>query len=252
MTKKIMTHMVCGYPNMEESHNIYRTLSKYSTYIEVQFPFSDPIADGPIISQANREALHNGTDTWKCFDFLEAIHAWNASQSKTIIMTYYHIVHFYGVEKFIERASNIGIFWVIIPDIPFDSEEGKVFIELCKDSSINFIPVVSSNISEERLMLLANSISTSLVYAVSQNMTTWNDLHLSEKFPAYIKRVRSLFHDSKIAVWFGIKTEKDIENVLQEADIAVLGSILLKIYNTSQTKGLDAFLKNLFQNKFDK
>ncbi len=63
MTKKIMTHMVCGYPNMEESYNIYRTLSKYSTYIEVQFPFSDPIADGPIISQANREALHNGTDT---------------------------------------------------------------------------------------------------------------------------------------------------------------------------------------------
>ena len=76
MTKKLMTHMVCGYPNIAESQKIFNILKEKSEYLEIQFPFSDPIADWPVIEKANKIALENWMTTEKCFDFVENCREW--------------------------------------------------------------------------------------------------------------------------------------------------------------------------------
>jgi len=121
-----MTHMVCGYPNLEESQKVFDILKQKSEYIEIQFPFSDPIADWPIIEEANQVALQNWMTTEKCFDFIEknigqtqgtapttensrgepCVHPENI-QPKILIMTYYNIVLNYWVENFIKKAKSI-------------------------------------------------------------------------------------------------------------------------------------------------
>jgi len=113
MTNKLMTHMVCGYPNIEESEKIFKTLSKYSEYLEVQFPFSDPIADWPVLEKANKIALDNWLTTEKCFDFVEKVGNENINSlqgnktTKILIMTYYNIIFNYWVEKFIKKAKQV-------------------------------------------------------------------------------------------------------------------------------------------------
>ena len=135
---KLMTHMVCGYPNIEESQKIFNILKEKFEYLEIQFPFSDPIADWPVIEKANEIALKNWITTEKCFDFVEN----NIGQThrsaptknvgvnlcvhlKILIMTYYNIVLNYWVEKFVKKAKEIGVFGLIIPDVPFDEEDWK-------------------------------------------------------------------------------------------------------------------------------
>jgi tryptophan synthase alpha chain len=88
-----MTHMICGYPNLTESKKIFTILSQYSKYVEIQFPFSDPIADGTTISEANTIALKKNITTKQCFDFVKKYT--KKSEAQILIMTYYNIVFNY-------------------------------------------------------------------------------------------------------------------------------------------------------------
>ena len=238
MKNKLMTHLVCGYPSLEESEKLLNVLSKYSKYVEVQFPFSDPIADWKIIANANEIAIKNWVTIKNCFDFLE----YNIKNvdSKIIIMTYYNIVYNYNTEKFIKKAKDIWVFGLIIPDIPFDEVEWQELINLCSKYDINLIQVVSPNCNNDRLKKTFSN-SSWLIYAVSQNMTTWNKINLWESFEKYINNLRN-FTSLEIWVWFWIKTKDDIEKVLKVADIAIIWSEILKIYNENWIVWIEKFL----------
>jgi len=93
--KSIMTHMICAYPNIQKSRDIYNILARYSDYIEVQFPFSDPIADGPLILNACHEVLKTNINTSNCFDALKLYISENMYNPRTLIMTYYQVIYHY-------------------------------------------------------------------------------------------------------------------------------------------------------------
>lgn len=235
MKKAFMTHLVCGYPSLKESEEILQTLSKYSNYIEVQFPFSDPIADGNLIAQANDTALKNSVTPDICFDFLER----NIKKvdAHIIIMTYFNIVYHYGIEKFFQKSQDIGVYGFIIPDIPFDEIEAENLLNMAHKYNIHLIPVVSPWVSPERLEKLSQ-FPSEIVYAISKNMTTGSQLELWEIFQIYMQNLRKYF-PGKIGVWFGIKTQKDIKEVLQFSDIAIIGSEIINKYEKDGVKGIN-------------
>ncbi len=258
MKNPIMTHLVCGYPSIKESQKLLKILSKYSKYIEIQIPFSDPIADGPIISNANEVALENWITPSTCFDFLEKFivqipptplieGGQSNNDCNLLIMTYYNIVYNYWVEKFVEKAKKIWIFGLIIPDIPFDEKEWKELINLCKKYKINLIQVVSPTCEKSRLKKIF-SLSSWFVYAVSQNMTTGNKISFWKDFEDYINNLKKL---KNIEIWVGfwVKTAEDINEVCKVADFAIIWSELIRIINQDWTSWVRKYFENMHKEK---
>ena len=235
-----MTHMVCGYPNIEKSEEIFKTLSKYSEYLEVQFPFSDPIADWPVIEKANEIALKNWITIEKCFDFVERNIWW---KTKILIMTYYNIIFNYWVEKFIKKAKSVWVYWFIIPDIPFDEEDWKVFRELSTKYDIIFTEIVSPITTNNRLEEI-KKLNPELIYAISQNMTTGSKAEFGEKFEKYIKNLKSIF-SCNIWVGFWVKTKEDVDKINKISDFAIIWSEFIKKYNNWGIDKLREYLKEI-------
>lgn len=241
MKKKLMTHLVCGYPSLNESSKILNILSKYSEFVEIQFPFSDPIADWPVISWANDITLKNWVTTEKCFDFIKE----NIKKvdTKIIIMTYYNIVYNYGVEKFVKYSKEIWVYGFIIPDIPYDEKEWNELINLCKKYEIHLIQVVSPNTTNKRLKSIS-SISSWFIYAISKNMTTWSQIKFWKDFEEYINNLKKIFK-IPIWVWFWVKTRDDVENVLKFTDFAIIWSEIIKVYDKYWIEWLEKYLWGL-------
>jgi len=248
-----MTHMVCAYPDFEESQKIFDILKEKSSYIEIQFPFSDPIADWPVIEQANHKVLENGVKIDDCFKFVKK----NITKTpKILIMTYYNIVYNYWVEKFVEKASKIWVWGLIIPDVPFDENDGKMFREICKKYDVVFTEIVSPLTTSQRLNQIKN-LNPKLIYAISQNMTTGSKAKFWKEFEEYIKNLKSIFlspfgreypkgeRGLAIWVWFGVKTKQDVEKVCNIADFAIIWSEFIKKYNEGWIDKIKNYLKEI-------
>lgn len=256
-----MTHMVCWFPDIKKSSKILDVLRKYSEFIEIQFPFSDPIADGMLIEKANQVTLKQWMTTEKCFDFVEMfgknilgknsniIHFnkgddENIKKPKILIMTYYNIVLNYWVEEFVKKAKSIWIYGFIIPDIPFDEEDWKNMRKICSENNIIFTELVSPETSISRLEKIT-SLKPNLLYAISQNMTTWSKAEFSTKFENYILKLKKYFPETEIWVWFWVKNKEDVEKICKIADFAIIGSELIKVYENWWIKSLENYLKNI-------
>src|SRR3989338_11177055 len=128
MRKQVMTHVVAGYPSMRESERLAILMSYYVDFIEIQIPFSDPVADGPTIMAANEEALKNGVRVEDCFKLMGRLtkkESGISAKPKFLFMSYYNILHHYGVEKFCKRAKACGCYGLIGPGMPIDEEQNE-------------------------------------------------------------------------------------------------------------------------------
>lgn len=240
--KDIMTHLVYAYPSIDESAEIYKVLARYSKYIEIQIPFSDPIADWKVIAEANEVALQHWTSTNDVFDFINTKS--HELSTKVLIMCYYHTIFQYGIRAFVQKAKQVGTYWLIVPDLPIDSADGYIFNQECIDVWINPIITVSPNTRNERLMHLSKYVR-GFVYAISQNTTTGNAGNFrDEQFLEYIKRLREYF-TSQIWVGFWVQTPDDVEAVNSVADFSIIGSQLIRIYNKQWLDWLEQYMKSL-------
>src|SRR5258708_193254 len=122
----LMTHVVVGYPSLEETVSIVKTMADAGVdFIELQIPFSDPLADGPTIMQACEKALENGTRVKDAFAVMRQLS--REVGIRLLFMTYYNIVFRYGVEKFCKDAKDAGAAGLIVPDMPIDEEAEEHF-----------------------------------------------------------------------------------------------------------------------------
>ena len=239
-----MTHTVLWYPSVNESHEIVKVLDKYSDFIELQFPFSDPIADWPLISAANKISIENWMTPEKWFWFIDELMSETPS-SKILIMTYFNIVYRYGIEKFIKQCSSKGIYGCIIPDIPLHAPEFSELHRLWTLYGVNIIQILSPKVSNEQIQEITKYIQW-FVYAISQDMTTWNKWLFWDDYNEYISRLRK-----KLPIWtdiwvgFWIKTNQDVSDVLDHADFAIIGSELIKKYDEKWLSWLEDYLQNI-------
>lgn len=241
----LMTHIVAGYPTMEESEKIAISMAKSGvSFIEIQIPFSDPIADGATIMAANTKALKNGITPADCFALMKRLK--RKIKIPLIFMTYFNIPFNYGLEKFCAHARESGCYGLIIPDIPIDEERHEHYIKLCKKYKMHPIQVISPITPDVRLKKIAEKAS-GFVYCVSRHGTTGERKELSRGLDKYLKKVRK-FIKIPLALGFGISNKMQVKMAAQKADIVVIGSAILNLYDAApkdkKIESVKSFIEN--------
>lgn len=235
----LMSHAVLGYPSFSFNHELVNTLvSAKVDIVELQFPFSDPMADGPVLSKANQASLENGTTIDQCFSEAKKITT-RFFDTAFVIMTYYNVIFRYGKEDFLKKAASVGIQGIIIPDLPPDEVEAQEYCAIAKKIDISSIFLCTPFSSKERLAHIAKQ-SMGLIYCVARHGTTGRHTKFGTEFDTYIHNVRSSFN-LPIGVGFGVQSAEDV-NCLKKAgvDVAIICSHVIKM---SMEKGLDAVSK---------
>lgn len=241
----VMAHMVMGYPNLENSEEIAQAILKYADILEVQIPFSDPIADGPVIAKANEVALDQGATVDAILKKMESIA--KKSHKPIVAMTYFNIILNSDIERFCQICSKIGIQGLIVPDYPFDEEESNDLITACQKNQLAWVPVVAPTTTPTRLKEVLKH-GNDFVYAMARTGTTGQKTTIDEKLRNYLKKIRAAT-TLPIAVGFGIQSKSQIEGLKGHADIAVIGSALIREYRDKPLeegiKVISKFLSNL-------
>lgn len=221
----LSVYFTAGYPKLEDTVPMIQELVKNGVdLIEIGMPFSDPVADGPVIQHSSLIALQNGMSIRKLFDQLKDIR--QKVEIPLILMGYINPVLQYGVEAFCQKCKEIGIDGLIIPDLPMDvyEEEFKVIFEA---NNLHNIFLITPQTSEQRLRQI-DEVSTGFIYMVSSNSTTGAKSGVSDFQKQYFERINSRKLKNPRLIGFGISDAETFENACQYSNGAIIGSAFVK------------------------
>jgi len=239
----LMTHLVLGYPSLEVNRDVVEQMVEGGVdLIELQIPFSEPVADGPVISRACQDAIAGGVTVRECLDFAAGLTA--DFGIPFLFMSYYNILFRYGVERFVEKARSMDIRGFIIPDLP--PEEGGGYLELMGRSGLAPIQVFAPTSTAERMGELA-AAADGFIYCVARRGVTGARTSFGAGFDAYLKRCREAT-DLPLAVGFGIRRREDVEYITGKADIAVIGTATIQMVEEEGPGAVGPFLSGLRRN----
>lgn len=228
----LMTHIVLGYPSFEASFRIVEAMVQAGVdLMELQIPFSEPIADGPVILRANQEALSRGATVKKCVEFGAEVSS--RFDIPFLFMTYYNICFKYEVDRFAGDAAHGGLKGIILPDLP--PEEGREYLDAMTRHQLAPIFIYAPTTSVERMRTIA-SHGKGFIYCVARKGVTGAQTSFSQELEGYMARCRSATQ-LPLAVGFGVKDRADVEFLKGKADIAVIGTQTIRII---EEKGIDA------------
>lgn len=221
---KLMSHLVAGYPTDELSFAAASAMVKGGADIlEIQLAFSDPSADGPAIQKASTEVLSRNYRVRDGLAFIAKLHG--AFPHTTIyLMSYGSLVYTPGVENFCKAASEAGVRGMIIPDLPFDCDEGLTLA--CKKYGMENIPVASPSMSAERLSKMAHA-GFEHIYASLRVGITGTATVIDSDTLAFLKKVRA--GGSKVYGGFGISTGEQSKALADSVDGVVAGSVFVRL-----------------------
>ena len=235
--------LTAGYPSLEYSKNIFKKiLDAEVDFIEIGLPFSDPMADGPLIQHSSQIAIEQNTSVEECFKLVKEIRKIN-NDIPIILMGYYNPIHYYGNLKFIKKAVLSGIDGLIIVDLPM--EEDEEFYNLSYKNNLPLIRLVTPTTDEERLKkILKNAYG--FVYYVSVTGITGTKSASVNDVKNKIKVIKKITNLPVIA-GFGIKNSVDAKKMSSISDGIVIGSSLVnKIEEVYKKKnGLNEIFKFL-------
>jgi len=241
----LMTHVVIGYPTLEKTIKIVKTMAENGAdFIELQIPFSDPLADGPTIMHACEKSLENGTKVKDAFIIMKLLSS-NVS-IPLLFMAYYNTIFKYGVERFCKDAKASGASGLIVPDMPIDEENEEHFILFCRKYNLHNIQVISPASTKDRLKKNAE-VASGFIYCTARQGTTGAKDQLDPNLSLYLQKIRT-FVSVPIAVGFGISTKQHMEMLTPHADIAIVGSAIIDIIHSSHTDVIEKKIK-YFLNK---
>lgn len=236
----IMTHVVCGYPSFEDNWKELEIMQQFDVdMVELQFPFSEPSADGPLFVKANQSAIDSGVSVADCFEFMRKVTA--HFSFKIIMMGYYNTVFKTGHEVFLNKLADAGASGFILPDLPVD--EAQELYQLGKTLDLAPIILMTPTNSDERLTRLAES-AEGFVYTVARRGVTGSQTEMDNEVAVFVGRCRQVT-DLPLAVGFGVSDKKDIEFIGKHADIAVIGTAALKAWENGKEIALTAFFTDL-------
>ena len=221
---KLMSHLVAGYPTDELSFEAARALvDGGADILEIQLPFSDPCADGPAIQGACTEVLSRKYRTADGFAFIKKLHE-SFPDKKIYLMSYGSLVYTPGVKAFCKKAAECGVNGMIIPDLPFDHDEGLT--EACKENGMINIPVAAPGMSQERLCKMSHA-GFPYIYASLRTGITGTDTEIGKDTISFLKSVGE--GGSRIYGGFGISNGKQSEALASSVDAVVAGSVFVRI-----------------------
>jgi len=223
--KKLVTFVTGGDPDFNTSLEIIKTIiNNGADIIEIGMPFSDPMADGPTIQQSSNRAIRSGIDLENIFSLAAEVKKIK-NDLPIILMGYYNLILYFGIEKFVKRCKENGVDGLIIVDL--QPEEDEDLINELKNYQIDLIRLITPTTDEERLKLILSNASGFLYYVSVMGITGQKSANLNEleESVALIKKYTNL----PVVPGFGIKNSTDVNNICKIADGAVVGSSIIKI-----------------------
>ena len=226
---KLMSHLVAGYPTDELAFTAARALvDGGADILEIQLPFSDPSADGPAIQGACTKVLERHYKTADGLAFIAKLHK-EFPNIPIYLMSYGSLIYTPGLESFCKKAADCGVKGMIIPDLPFDFDEGLTAV--CKANGMVNIPVAAPSMSPERLEKMANA-GFPYIYAALRTGITGTETSVDEATLAFIKKVGS--GGSKVYGGFGISNGNQSALLGDKVDAVVAGSVFVRLISEHQ------------------
>lgn len=236
----LMTHIVMGYPDFDDSLRVVESMVEAGVdLMELQIPFSEPMADGPVILRANQRALEAGSTVERCLRFGEEVS--RRFDIPFLFMTYYNILFKYGMGPFAERMAASGLRGAIVPDLP--PEEAADHLAAMEQQGLDPIFIYSPNSSDARMRLIAEH-ARGFVYCVARKGVTGAATSFSEELDAYLARCRAAT-DLPLALGFGVKDAGDVDFLRGRVDIAVVGTQTIRVLEEQGVGAVKGFIRSL-------
>jgi len=236
----LMTHIVMGYPDFDTSLRVVEAMVEAGIdLMELQIPFSEPMADGPVILHANQRALQAGSTVARCLEFGAELSA--RFEIPFLIMSYYNILYRYGLGSFAKRMSTSGLRGAIVPDLP--PEEAGEYLESMQANALAPIFIYSPRSSDARLKLIA-AHAEGFIYCVARRGVTGATTSFSDDLDPYLARCRRAT-SLPLALGFGVKDAHDVAFLQGRVDIAVIGSQTLRVMNEQGVGAVKEFIAGL-------
>lgn len=238
--KANVAYMVLGYPNLTITEEFLKHLDEsVIDILELGIAYSDPIADGTIISDAAKTALDKGMDLYKVFELLARV----KTKKALVFMVYYNLIFSYGLEKFVKKAKTLGISALIVPELSY--EESKPLYKECQKYDIALITLISVTTPKERIKKLVKNAKGFIYLLASVGITGGKSVEnqfLEEK----IKEIRS-FTKLPIFVGFGVKDNTDVKNMRKLADGVIVGTNIVKLFESQNIEQISKGVKEIFK-----
>ncbi len=228
-SRLLNVYCTAGYPNLDSTLPVIKALQESGAdMIELGMPYSDPLADGPVIQASGSRAIANGMTIAKLFEQLKDLR--KEITVPVILMGYMNPALQYGFERFCADAKAVGIDGLILPDLPvyeYETEYG----EIIKKHGLDFVFLVTPETSDERIKKL-DALSSGFLYAVSSSSTTGKDKNMVD-VSSYLRRLKELNLKNPVLVGFGIKDKITFDAACEHASGAIIGTAYIKALENS-------------------
>lgn len=241
--KSFIGYLTAGDPDLGQLPELLKALEDGGCdVIEIGVPYSDPLADGPVIQAAGQRSIEKGTSIYTIFDCLETCRA--SIDVPLVFLVYYNTLVIHGVEAFVKRCEAVGIDGLIIPDLPY--EEQKEILDVLNQDKTALIPFATPT-SKERMTFTLQQ-GSGFVYTVSSMGVTGRASDFHEEIEAYMEEVRA-YSPLPVAIGFGISTPEDVRRMRPLADAVIVGSaIVTKIHESGgDAEQLRAYVQTLVE-----
>jgi len=238
-------YFTAGFPALEDTIPVLHALQEAGAdMIELGVPYSDPLADGPVIQRSGSRALANGMSIATLFEQLKEFR--NEIHIPVLLMGYMNPVMQYGFDRFCQEAATLGIDGLILPDLPeyeFETEYGPII----RQYGLDFTFLVTPETSEDRIKKL-DKLSTGFLYAVSSSSTTGSDKDMSV-VRQYLQRLKNMNLKNPVLVGFGIRDRQSFEEACEQANGAIIGTAFIKALenSTNEEVSVKQFLKVVYE-----
>ncbi len=220
--KAFIPFITCGFPDLDGTLKLFDVLDSCGAdIIEIGIPFSDPLADGPVIQRTSKIALEAGINTDTVFETVRTIR--KTSSTPVVFLVYFNSIYAYGVERFLSNAEEAGVDGMIIPDLPL--EEFNKYRTLFDRSTIDNIMIASLTSGRERLADIA-AAGKGFIYCVSLKGVTGIRNEISDEVSDFLETLRSVT-DLPLALGFGLSTAEQVKQVKDKCDGIIMGSKIL-------------------------
>lgn len=236
-------YFTAGYPELNSTLDIAVALEAAGAdFLEIGFPYSDPLADGPVIQQSSQQALSNGMTVGLLFEQLKELR--KRVTIPVLLMGYFNPVLQYGVENFCKACADAGVDGVIIPDLPMYEYEG-MYKECFSSNGISNIFLITPHTSDERIRKI-DELSNGFIYLLSSSATTGKNLALNEEADKYFSRIQGMNLKNPTMIGFGISNRESFQKAAQFTRGAIVGSAFVKILSEEKyAEKIKAFIEEL-------
>ena len=239
----LSVYFTAGYPNLDDTVKIIKSLSDHGVdMIEIGVPFSDPMADGPVIQASGQKAINNGITQKLIFKQLENIR--QITDIPLIMMSYINTAMQFGFEQYCRKCAEVGVDGLIIPDLPSEIylSEYKQFVD---DNSLDFIQLITPETSDERIRAI-DDMSKGFIYMVSSASTTGAQQSFNEAKQQYFSHIESMNLKNPTLVGFGVSNEETFRAAADHSRGCIIGSAFIKLLGSC--KSIDEAVETLIHN----